>query len=99
MTGCPSWCLQTTPHGIHQSAVVILPRDRARWNISLGQVDDTAPHVTIVYLGEVATADAHWQIPLAAAGDYARFAARLGEAQVAAAITTTAERARELVKA
>ena len=44
---CPiTWCLQKTPHCVHQSAVVILPRDRARWNISLGQVDggDRAPH-------------------------------------------------------
>ena len=97
MTGCPAWCVQTTPHGVHQSALIDMPRGVARWTVSLGQVIDTAPHVTIVYLGVNPSADAHWALPLADAAKYALFAARLGEAQLAAALTTIAERAGELV--
>lgn len=97
MTGCPSFCVQTTPHGIHQSTSVVLPRGTARWTINLGQVDGCKPHVTVVYLGVNPSADACWQVLLPDAPGWATFAARLGGAEVAAAITAMAERAGELV--
>lgn len=95
---CPvAWCVQTTEHGVHQSAVVNLPRGVARWSVSVGQVDDTPPHITVIYLGVQPSADAHWHLSPAEAAQYALFAARTGEAQLAAALTTMSERA-ELVK-
>lgn len=88
---CPAWCVQTTPHGVHQSALIDMPRGVARWTVSLGQIDGHEPHVTLIYLGVQPSADAHWALSLADAKQYALFAARLGQAQVAAALTTMAE--------
>lgn len=89
--GCPSWCMQTTPHGVHQSALIDLPRGTARWTVCLGQIDGSKPHVNLIYLGVNPSADAHWPLSLADAAQYALFAARLGEAQLAASLTTVTE--------
>ena len=98
---CPvSWCLQTTPHAIHQSVVVTVPSG-GRWNISLGLIDGSEhPYVTVYYVAEVRAADMHLSLSMADAPDYAAFAARLSEdgtgAVIASAISRFAALAGEL---
>lgn len=97
---CPvAWCVQTTPHGVHQSTLIDMPRGVARWTINLGQIDGHDPHVTLVYLGVQPDADAHWVLPVGEAARYALLLARVGEHQLAGALTAITERAGELVSA
>jgi hypothetical protein len=95
---CPDWCVVGGTHGVHESTRIVMPRDAGKWNVSARHADGAAaPYLSVVYIGEERQADTSWHISLDAVAEWARFASRLDDAQLAGAMTAVADRAGELV--